>query len=434
MVETLTPAGCGSRQRYRLALALFALGAIGAAAMLGAALGVAGSVLDRDQALVVVGVLALMAAAREAGILRIPVPGLRRQVPERWRREWPLGGWSLGYGAGLGLGLLTHQTVSSFWIAAAGSLALGDPALSAACLAPFGLGRALMVALPTRGGRDPSRAVGRLAERRRLLRPANVAALLASAVALGASPALGQAATRGEYDPAASGRVVASAIVDAAGADVIVRPPTLPAVRVAGGHSPALDGDLLAYADAAGLRVVRWRTGEEVARLDGALSKPAIEYPLVAYVRALRAGQRLELRNVVSGAIRVVAQAGRGVDLGRPSLQGGLIAWHVAAGRRSQIRLGPANGSRPSTVVASSVTGLTVNPSLARGHIAWVEQAGAISALRLRRIGGGATRTLTTLRGPNRILWSTALGPRTAYVTRWNPVNGRSEIIARHWR
>ena len=43
-------------------------------------------------------------------------------------------------------------------------------------------------------------------------------------------------------------------------------------------------------------------------------------------------------------------------------------------------------------------------------------------------------RTLTTLRGPNRILWTTALGPRTAYATRWNPVSGRGEIISRRWR
>jgi hypothetical protein len=213
-----------------------------------------------------------------------------------------------------------------------------------------------------------------------------------------------------------------------------VRPATLPEVRFAGGRSPALDGDLLAYADDLGVRVVRWRTGEEVARLDGPLAKPAIAYPRVAYVRAVAGGQRLEVRNLATGAVRVAARGGPGVDIGRPALRGGLIAWHVAAGRRSQIRLGPADGSRRSRVVASSVTGLQVNPSLAYGHILWVEQAGSISALRLRRIGGGRVTTLNTLRGPNRILWTTALGLRTAYATRWNPVNGRAEIISRRWR
>ena len=63
-----------------------------------------------------------------------------------------------------------------------------------------------------------------------------------------------------------------------------------------------------------------------------------------------------------------------------------------------------------------------------------MEQAASISALRLRRIAGGPVRTLNTLRGPNRILWTTALGLRTAYATRWNPVNGRSQVISRTWR
>ncbi len=404
--------------------------------MLGAALGLAGSALDRTWALGVVG------RARRWWRRRVrrawcayPLPQLRRQVPERWRREWPLAGWTLGYGAGLGVGVLTHQVVWTFWVMAAGALALGDPLVSAACLAPFGIGRALMVVVPTPGGHEAAAAVGRMVERRRWLRPLNVAGLLVAAGLIAVSPAVAQSATRGEYDPAASGRVLAVSVSDDAGAAVIVRPPSLPEVRFDGGRSPALDGDLLAYADDAGLRVVRWRTGEEVARLEGTLTKPALDYPLVAYVRQVAGGgQRLETRNVVSGRIRTVAQVGRGSDLGRPALRAGRIAWHVAAGRRSQIRLGPADGSRPAVVVASSVTGLQVNPSLGSGRIAWVEQAASISALRLRPIRGGAVRTLTTLRGPNRILWSTALGRDTAYATRWNPVNGRAEIISRRWR
>ncbi len=434
MVETLTPAVCGGRQRHRLALALFALGAVLGAAALGLLLGWAGSALDRGWALGAAALLALLGAAREAGLVRLPLPELRHQVPERWRREWPLAGWSFGYGAGLGVGVLTHQTVATFWVAAAGALALGDPLVSALCLAPFGAGRALMVALPARGGRDAAAAVGRMVRGRHWLRPANVSALLAAAVLFGAATAVAQAATQGEFDPAASGRVTAVAVNDAAGPAVVVRPATLPEVRFPGGRSPALDGDVLAYADDLGVRVVRWRTGEEVARLDGPLAKPAIDYPRVAYVRAVGGGQRLELRDLVTGAMRVVARGGPGVNIGRPALRSGLIAWHVAAGRRSQIRLGPADGSRPSRVVASSVTGLQVNPSLAYGHILWVEQAGSISALRLRRIGGGRVITLNTLRGPNRILWTTALGLRTAYATRWNPVNGRAEIISRRWR
>jgi hypothetical protein len=435
MVETITPAGCGSRHRYRTALALFTVGAVAAAAALGALLGLAGAPLDRDTALAVVAVLALLAAAREAGLVRFPLPQLSRQVPERWRREWPLPAWSLGYGAGLGAGLFTHQVVATFWVAAAGALALGDPAISAACLAFFGLGRALMVALPARGGRDPSEAVERLAARRRALRPANAVALAALAGAIAVTPALGQQGTAtGTYDPSASGSVVAAGVLDPAGAPaVVVRPRTLPAVRFEGGRSPALDGDLLAYSDDAGVRVVQWRTGAEVARIAGPLTKPALDWPLVAYIRALPSGQSLELLDVSTGAARVVESRRRTVDLGRPALRAGLIAWHVAAGRRSEIRIARV-GRRGYRVVASSVTGLQVNPSIAAGRILWVEQTGRLSSLRLRRISGGRVRTLTTLRGPSRFLWTTALASRTAYATRWNPTTGRAELISRRWR
>ena len=85
-------------------------------------------------------------------------------------------------------------------------------------------------------------------------------------------------------------------------------------------------------------------------------------------------------------------------------------------------------------MLASSVTGLQINPSIARGRILWVEQAGSSSYLHIRRLAGGRVRTLTTLRGPSRFLWTTALAGRTAYATRWNPVSGRAELISRRWR
>jgi hypothetical protein len=83
MVETFTPAVCGSRRRQRLALAGFALGAVAASALVGASLGAVGALLGTQLAFVVAA-LALLAAAREAGIVRLPLPQLRRQVPERW--------------------------------------------------------------------------------------------------------------------------------------------------------------------------------------------------------------------------------------------------------------------------------------------------------------------------------------------------------------
>jgi hypothetical protein len=129
-----------------------------------------------------------------------------------------------------------------------------------------------------------------------------------------------------------------------------------------------------------------------------------------------------------------VTRAGRAADLGRPALSAGLVAWHVAAGRRSQLRVGPVRGGGRSRIVASSVTGLQVNPSLAGGRVLWVEHTGSVSALRLRRVGGGPVRTLATLRGPTKILWTTALGSRRAYVTRWNTTTRRAKLVSRAWR
>src|SRR4029453_1006927 len=157
MVETFTPAVCGSKRRQRIALAGFATGAIAVAALVGALLGALGALIGREVALVVAG-LAMLAAAREAGLLPIPLPQVRRQVPERWRVELPLPLWSIGYGAGLGAGFLTFQPVATFWVACAAAVALANPAAAAACFAAYGAGRAFMARWPRRGPVGPTAA------------------------------------------------------------------------------------------------------------------------------------------------------------------------------------------------------------------------------------------------------------------------------------
>src|SRR5688500_3738924 len=191
MVETFTPAVCGSRNRQRLALLGFAVGALAASALVGAALGALGGLLGVEFALAAAG-LALLAAAREAGILRVPIPQSRGQVPERWRAALPLPVWSVGYGAGVGAGFLTFQPVSTFWIACAAAVALGRPGAAAVCFMAYGAGRTLMAVLPGRGKRDATAAVEGLVRRRRALLGANVVALLACAALLSA-PAAGAA-------------------------------------------------------------------------------------------------------------------------------------------------------------------------------------------------------------------------------------------------
>jgi len=254
-------------------------------------------------------------------------------------------------------------------------------------------------------------------------------------LALLAAPAAAQdAGLRGTSDPSASGRAVAVTVHGAGGPAVVVRAPGRAPVRFDGASWPALDGPRLAYVDGDGVRVVDWRTGTEIVRLDGPAAKPALDWPRLAYVRLAPAGRRLDLIHLPTGRRRVVTGVGPGTDLGRPTLAGGLIAYHVAAGRRSEIRLTSVARLGRGRLVASAVSGLQISPSIAYGRILWVEQSGSTSYLRLRRLGGGAVRTLASVRGARRILWTSALGARVAYATRWAAAQGRGRVISRRWR
>jgi len=193
MLETFTPAVCGSRKRQIVAQVIFTMTAVATAAALGLALGLAGELLGAKHAVLAAASLALVAAAREAGLVRFPLPQARRQVPERWRFELPLPLWASGYGAGLGAGFFTFQPVSTFWVACAGALALARPLPAALCFSLYGAGRAAMVVWPRRRAADPTAAVERLTRRRGALLRANALALVACAILLALAPAAGGA-------------------------------------------------------------------------------------------------------------------------------------------------------------------------------------------------------------------------------------------------
>ena len=301
MVETFTPAVCGSRLRQRLAIALFALAALVASAVLGATLGFVGSLVGTRPALIAAAALAFLAALREAGILRLPLPQSRRQVPERWQYELPLPLWSAGYGAGLGLGFLTFQPVATFWVACAAALALGKPVAAAGCFALYGAGRAFMAVWPRH--REPSgpAAVERLVGRASFVPRANAIVLGLAVVLLAVAPAAGAAVTslgRG-FDPAAEGKTLARARMDSGTIKVLVAPPAPdPMDTVSPANAPALDGNYLAYEDDQGIKVIDWRNDTPVRELDGPYSQPALDYPLLAYIRDDGAHERLVLADI----------------------------------------------------------------------------------------------------------------------------------------
>ena len=154
-----------------------------------------------------------------------------------------------------------------------------------------------------------------------------------------------------------AGKVLAVTEIGPSGSSVIVRAPGRPDVRVPGSRSPALDFDLLAYTDGAGINVIRWTTGEQIARVAGDVDQAAIDWPRIAYVRRTGSGERLEMLNLVSGRRVTLSRAGPLVDIGRPALRDGYVAWHRASGQRSQVRVRPVRGGR-SRVISSSRSGL----------------------------------------------------------------------------
>src|SRR5947199_4417711 len=160
MVETIVPVVHGTRT-WMVSLVMFGIGAVSTAALLGLALGAALPAGGTAAALVVAAFAAFEAAA-ELGLLRLPLPQLRRQVPERWRERHPQPVAALLYGAGLGVGFATYLPVSTLIVvsvAVTGLLGAGDGAL---VLGAFGAGRALALAVATSRVRSYEQATGRI--------------------------------------------------------------------------------------------------------------------------------------------------------------------------------------------------------------------------------------------------------------------------------
>lgn len=164
MVQTITPAVHGGRRlSYVGSVALHALGATVSAAALGAVLGTAGAALGApwgSVGLLVVAAVAALYALREAAGLPLPLPQLRRQVPEWWRSFFSPPIAALLYGLGLGVGFLTYLTFGTFVAVCAAAVASGDPLVGASALGLFGLARALSILVG--GHRRELEAVARL--------------------------------------------------------------------------------------------------------------------------------------------------------------------------------------------------------------------------------------------------------------------------------
>jgi hypothetical protein len=164
MAQTITPVVHGGRRRrWAATLAFHVLGATLSAGALGAMLGGAGLAIGAPWGpggLIVVATIAGLYALRELARVPIPIPDLRRQVPEWWRTWFSPQAAAFLYGLGLGVGFATHLRHGTLVAVSAAALATGDPLLGALMVAPFGLARSIALAAAW-GARD-QRGVRRL--------------------------------------------------------------------------------------------------------------------------------------------------------------------------------------------------------------------------------------------------------------------------------
>jgi hypothetical protein len=188
MVETITPVvHGGSRSRWAVSVALHAIGAATSAAIAGALLAGVGGLLGAPWGVAGLGLVAASAAlyvARELGA-PVPVPQLRRQVPDWWRTFFPPHVAALLYGIGLGPGFLTYLGHGTVVVVSVAAFASGRPLVGAAVLAPFGLARGLgpVLALGVRSPSEGAALVERLERSASLARWQVANALALSAVA-----------------------------------------------------------------------------------------------------------------------------------------------------------------------------------------------------------------------------------------------------------
>lgn len=151
------------RRRWPLAASLYIGACLGAAALLGAALGATGHVARGlacgeagctwfpSAGAWLVGVLAIAYAASDVGLAPLPRPTLAHAVPATWWRRWPPYTAALAYGGALGLGLTTRIHFGAFYVLCTLSLLQGEPGHGALLLGTYGAARALVL-LPASWG------------------------------------------------------------------------------------------------------------------------------------------------------------------------------------------------------------------------------------------------------------------------------------------
>jgi len=135
--------------RWLRDLLLYTISGAMTSILAGMALGAVGGWLPQDPwrrlGLPAVLAVALVAAARELGWVRFPLPQPRRQTSDLWARTFSRPVAATLWGLDLGLTVTTRFTLAGVWVLLLVPVVLADARLGAAVLLAYWLGRAVPV-------------------------------------------------------------------------------------------------------------------------------------------------------------------------------------------------------------------------------------------------------------------------------------------------
>ena len=420
-------------RRPVVAGASFATGlALGGALVFGV-LGAAGSALHPGRwFLIAAAVLAGAAALADLTGRRVR-PQVRFQVPEPWRRTMPLPQALFLYGLLLGTGLTTFVPAAAAWALLPLSMALGLLGAVVVGLS-FAAGRALSVLAI----RDETA----LAERPHGLRALRVLAAVSLAFALAAGAARAAQVASPAGDPSVDGT------------DLVWQQPGVGGFLLRNGQATQLPGT----DPAVGGGFIAWRAGDQVTvavlatlqivlqqTIPGAEKLAVSNAWLVYRVRLPNGSEQLRAFALADPATtRIVTQPHGAGRLGRPSLSGETVVYHVAGPAGSALySLDLATGKRRQLRVSDRDQ--LLNPSRFGSKLLYVRlsrcsqevRLGSRVLFRLPPLAGqdagherGHTRQGERLpcghppKPTARMLWTTALSATTAYVTVLRPGPG----------
>lgn len=191
MMDFITPVVHRGRAGWRLALIAYGACAVISAAAFGALLGMGGRALRQQLSIehgaAALPVIVLVAMVHELGVVRIPWPQRRWQVPASWRFIEPRWIPSALYGLLLGPGLLTYIPVATYYALVAIAIFIADPTCAAAVFVLFAVAQLVPLYVVGRGAETFDAAAARIttwSRRRVVLHRVNGALLAVIAVYL----------------------------------------------------------------------------------------------------------------------------------------------------------------------------------------------------------------------------------------------------------